>query len=233
MNMLCLSFPALREVNDTTHSPAYWQHVLDELEVSVTEGMGMHPPKAGFRPLLTMLAIKGYPVARDGLIAQGRSREEVEAMPVAQVLLFYTMQTYNQERDEWFKWLYVPYWQASKGMEEVRKKFSSEGRSKEVIPLASLLLPAAESVAVASARSQRGIAVLRTVEALRIYAAAHEGRLPEKLADITEVPVPIDPVTGQAFTYHKTGETAVLESPPPPGRTPRDFGLRYEITIRP
>jgi len=232
MNMLYLSFPALREVNDTTHSPAYWQHLLDELEVSVTEGLGVHGPKAGWRPVLCILAIRGYPMARDGLIAQGRSREEVEAMPVAQVVMVYTMQTYNQERDEWFKWLYVPYWQAIKGMEEVRKKFSAEGRSKEIIPLASLLLPAVESVAGASARSQRGIAALRTVEALRIYAAAHEGRLPEKLADITQVPVPIDPMTGQAFTYHKSGETAVLESPPPQGRTPRDYGLRYEITIR-
>ena len=232
MNMLYLSFPALRQLNDTMHSPAYWQHLLDELEASVTEGLGMQLPKAGLRPLLTILAIKGYPTARDGLIAQGRPRAEVEAMPVAQVLMLYTMQTYNQERDEWFKWLYVPYWQAVKGMEEVKKKFVSEGRSKEVVPLASLLLPAVHGLAGASARNERGIAALRTVEALRIYAAAHEGRLPEKLADITAVPVPIDPMTGQAFTYHKTGETAVLESPPPPGRTPRDYGLRYEITMQ-
>ena len=73
--------------------------------------------------------------------------------------------------------------------------------------------------------------MLRAIEALRIYAAAHEGRLPDKLADIAEVPLPIDPTTGQAFSYQKTGDTAVLESPYPPGRSPRD-GLRVEVKVR-
>jgi hypothetical protein len=50
------------------------------------------------------------------------------------------------------------------------------------------------------------------VEALRLYAAAHEGRLPATLDQITEVPVPLDPVSGRAFDYRLNGDTAVLTS---------------------
>ena len=65
----------------------------------------------------------------------------------------------------------------------------------------------------------------RIIEALRMYAAAHEGRLPRKLNDLT-VPVPIDPVTGQPFTYALRDDTAVIEGPPLPGVV-----LRVEVKV--
>jgi hypothetical protein len=80
-----------------------------------------------------------------------------------------------------------------------------------------VLLPAIGAVHQAAARSQRAIAVLRLIEALRIYGAAHEGRLPETLNDLTEVPVPIDPFTGKPFEYRREGDRAIIEGPPMPG----------------
>ncbi len=77
----------------------------------------------------------------------------------------------------------------------------------------------------AVARNDREIAVLRTIEALRMYAAANEGRLPEKLSDLT-VPVPIDAVTGKPFEYQLRDDTAVIEGPPLPG-----ILLRLEIKV--
>ena len=41
------------------------------------------------------------------------------------------------------------------------------------------------------------------VEALRMYAAAHDGTLPDKLDDVSEVPVPADPGTGLPFEYSR------------------------------
>jgi hypothetical protein len=93
------------------------------------------------------------------------------------------------------------------------------------------LLPALGRVHMLHARHERDLAILRCVEAIRIYAAAHDGRLPPSLADITEAPVPLDPLYGRPFSYEVAGNKAVLESPLPPGGRTND-GQRYEITLR-
>ena len=96
---------------------------------------------------------------------------------------------------------------------EADQYLRDEGRKREIIPLASLLLPAIQAAKTAEARTERTIALLRTLEALRMYAAGHEGRLPSKLEDVTAVPIPIDPMTGKSFVYKCDGNTAVLEAP--------------------
>jgi hypothetical protein len=56
--------------------------------------------------------------------------------------------------------------------------------------------------------------------------------LPEKLADVTEVPVPTDPFTGQPFDYRLDGDKAVLTAPPPAGEPPHEGNSRrYEIKL--
>jgi hypothetical protein len=54
---------------------------------------------------------------------------------------------------------------------------------------------------------EQQIALLRHVEALRVFAAEHDGKLPRQLADIT-VPLPLDPVTGKPFAYTLEGTIA-------------------------
>ena len=71
------------------------------------------------------------------------------------------------------------------------------------------------------------VAQLRVLEALRLYAAAH-GRLPNRLSEITEVPIPVNPFDGKPFTYRRDGDKAVLgcEEAGPSG-----LPWRYEITL--
>jgi len=74
---------------------------------------------------------------------------------------------------------------------------------------------------------------LRDDLALRLYAFKH-GRLPDSLKDITEVPIPEDPVRSEPFTYqaHDT-VTAVLEVLGHPGPWGgRAKGARYEIELK-
>jgi hypothetical protein len=79
---------------------------------------------------------------------------------------------------------------------------------------------------------EQRIALLRHVEALRLYAAAHDGKLPEKLADCP-VPLPDDPFTGRPFRYHVDGATAHLRGSPPPGEEKNPgFNVHYEVTIQ-
>jgi hypothetical protein len=76
------------------------------------------------------------------------------------------------------------------------------------------------------------IALLRHVEALRLYAAEHDGRLPAKLSEIA-VPLPDDPLTGKPFRYEVTGDTAHLrgQAPVVEEKNP-EFNVHYEVTLR-
>ena len=108
--------------------------------------------------------------------------------------------------------------------------------AKQVAPtepaLLEIFLASYRRVRRAQGRLEQRISLLRHVEALRMYAAEHDGKLPEKLADIA-LPLPVDPFTGKPFRYAKDGETAHLRGSPPSGeeRTPA-YNLHYEITIR-
>jgi hypothetical protein len=180
--------------------------------------------------LRTAAILEGYPRAKRYLIAHGRSAAEVDAMPVPQVVLLYTMQFYNEARDDIFKWTYFPYDDSQKFAKQSEQRLRQIARNREeVIPLASLLLPALYAAKTAEARIERDLAALQILEALRLYAADHDGKLPDRLADITEVPLPADPFTGQPFIYHREGNTAFLESFGPQPTS----NLRYQIEMRP
>ena len=75
------------------------------------------------------------------------------------------------------------------------------------------------------------IGLLRHVEALRLYAALHDGTLPAKLSDV-RVPLPVDPFTGKPFRYLVIGNTAHLRGTAPAGREKDPgFNIHYEVTI--
>jgi hypothetical protein len=76
------------------------------------------------------------------------------------------------------------------------------------------------------------VAALQTIEGLRHYAATHDSQLPARLADITDIEIPDNPVTQQPFPYERRGTRAVLEVPAPQGGVPRD-AIRYEIVVAP
>ena len=96
--------------------------------------------------------------------------------------------------------------------------------------LFSHLLPALGRAYFVSARLDRHVAMLRCVEAVRMYAAENDGRLPGSLGDIEVVPIPLDPVTGEEFIYELNGEVAVFEAPVSPAERAEDR-LRYELVI--
>ena len=92
-----------------------------------------------------------------------------------------------------------------------------------------MLLPAVRTTKEAEIRTQWTLVHLRTCEALRIYAAAHDGQLPDRLSDIREVPIPVNPYDDQPLKYHRDGNRAILEAEHGPIAMP----WRYEITMGP
>jgi hypothetical protein len=227
--------PEWRKREGNAFSAAEWQRMWDALasgmiELGVIENDHRWSGGAG-RLMLIGRAIRHYPQAKRWLLERGRSEDEVEQMPVAQVLMIYTLDTYDELRDERFKLAGLPYWQIHDRLREENVQLRRLSDEREVMPLAGTLLPAISNVALAQGRSDRNFCLARIVEALRLYAAAHDGRLPERLGDVSEVPIPGDPVTGGDFVYRLSGGTAVLETPLPQGLLQRQHGLRYEITV--
>jgi hypothetical protein len=87
---------------------------------------------------------------------------------------------------------------------------------------------------LAQTRTDSIIAQLRTVEAIRLYAAANDGKPPRKLED-TGVPVPIDPFSGKPFDYHveDDGKLAVFRITPPLGLEKAvPYNLRWQVSVQ-
>jgi hypothetical protein len=113
-----------------------------------------------------------------------------------------------------FKWFYLPYWEARQRMIKAEKEVArSAAEGREIVPVAKALLPAISAVRGSVAQTDREIAVLRIIEALRMHAAAQEGRFPDRLSELP-VPVPVDPINSRPFGYRLDGETGVIEGPP-------------------
>ena len=223
-----LSFPELRDIKTAERTPDEWRALFHRFAKEVIEQTSANEsPKPPTPDQLDERCRKMLPAAKQSLIAGGLPAEQVEAMSIHQVALLYTLSTYHELVDEVNKYYFLPYPQASVGVDAVIERAKQQQR--EIIPIAERLFPGLRVTRSAVVRNDRTIVLFRVIEALRIYAASHAGKLPETLADITEVPVPDDPVTGAAFGYRREGDQAILQGP-----TFRDIPLNYEITmIRP
>lgn len=229
--------PLLREVQDGPLSAVQAERLTDVLaRLETAHGMASpaeRPTPFGWRLAMAGLIAKFYPESKQWLLSQGRRPADVEAMPSVQVVTLYSLHHYFRLRDDILKWLNFPYFEAIRALDRVDEELRRDRRELTGgFPIASLMLPSVVRLSRAPARLDRHLAALRCIEALRLYAAAHEGRPPQRLEEITEVPVPADPVTGKPFVYEVEGNRASLSSPALAGVRPDPtFAIRYELTF--
>jgi hypothetical protein len=163
-------------------------------------------------------------------VRQGKSADEVAKMPPAQVLMVFIVGSIAERRDDLFKTTYLPFPQAHPLLPDAVKRLKAAG-DDEGNRLAKAFLPAIAKAMTRHAQLGRKIAALRTVEALRLHAAAHGGQLPDALDQVTAAPVPLDPGTGKPFEYTRDGPTATIVSRIR-GEPLETTGLRYRVTVR-
>jgi hypothetical protein len=162
--------------------------------------------------------------ARGRLVESGLPGENLLKFPAEQVLLLDQKRQYEVRRDDLMKLMILPAWQAE-----------SLARQVKPAPQAGLfegpLLEGVYGTCLAEARVGQRLALLRVVEALRLYAAEHDRFAPAKLADVP-LPLPDDPFTGKPFHYELTGKTLHLRGTPPPSmETEPAYRVHYEVTI--
>ena len=176
-----------------------------------------------------------HEAAKKILIDEGRPKELVDAMPHVQVALLVGLRQYDKAFDELLKCQSLSYGEAQPRMEKVDEQLKREADDKDgpALPLARLFLPAVKKVFAARTRIDRRVAALRCVEAVRLYAAGHDGKLPASLDDIKDVPIPADPVTGKPFGYRLVGDRAFFSSTPFPGQAVGNFNTpTYELMFQ-
>ena len=231
--MLFVEFPQLRNLESEVLAPAQASAIISDFmnKIQTLSGAMGDVPFKGLLPVGWVMM--HYSDAKKYLARKGYSQERIEALPAAQAVLVYQKQEYQEMLDSLFKWFELPYSQAQphlkKGEQRLNEHLSTKGIK---VNLFCTLLPALSRIAFLQARLDRNIALLRTVEAIRMFTADHSGQLPGSLTEITAVPIPADPVTGKDFIYRRIdARNARLEAPVSPEESRRR--PVYELTFKP
>ena len=155
-------------------------------------------------------SIAAYPRAKQWLISEGHSPEEAENMAVSKAIGLWSIYRYSIIRDDNIKITQLPFWQ--------KEKFNPDGNwqnfevATPLDAMVHMLFPAVNAYHRSLCRAEATGDMLRIVEAVRLYAAENGGKYPDKLDDITSVPIPpMDPFTGKPYNYRIENGTAIVE----------------------
>ncbi len=184
------------------------------------------------------LAISGHATLHQNeavkeLVARGWDKKKADALPAVQAVFLNSFEAYREHADDFRKWFLVDDPEAFDGLAKATaalKKAQKERKSETMLQTFLLILPAVEKVHSAHARTDRKVAALRAVEAVRLHAGL-AGGLPKQLSDIKKVPVPPDPLTGKSFVYEVTASGFTLISAESES-VPKVLNLKYEVTVR-
>jgi hypothetical protein len=218
-------FAGLKELEAGPVSEDAANRFLDEAIRNLSRGAESDSGQSlGFKKLADSVARSAYvagqgPPAKKDLLARGFAKAKVEAMPGAQAIVLRAAARHRELWDDQVKQFYLPYPAGLDGMAaaQLRVKTVAKQYSDDLFfSVMALVYPALAKVYEAQHMTERRIAQLRVLEAIRLDAALH-GAVPEKLADIAAVPVPDDPRSGKPFVYEKTGANSfTLLAPPSP-----------------
>lgn len=202
------------------------------LETGLSKGDGPAPPPMPRPPIPSeryaawAKDAKRVELARTRMIEYGIAPEVVKAMPPLQATVTDDLRRCEVYRDDAFKTMSLPIWQSR----PFPAAMDREDFPKTDMVLAPGLIAMTEKIKQAQARIDQRIAYVRIIEAIRLYAHDHGGKLPEKLDDIN-LPLPIDVFNGKPFEYGVKDGVATLHGTNPFKGTDR-LNRYYELTIR-
>ncbi|HVL13523.1 MAG TPA: hypothetical protein VM529_13230 [Gemmata sp.] len=168
--------------------------------------------------------------AHKRLVEYGLPEARLATFPAEQIVLLDERVEYEVQRDEAMKFMKLPTWEAVPLLRTWDAARAINAANSEP-RLFDLFIASVEKVRFAQGRLDQRFALLRHVEAVRMYAA-RDGQLPESLADL-HTPLPPDPFTGKPFRYELKGGVAHLRGTPPGYEKNAAYNLHYEITLRP
>jgi hypothetical protein len=228
--------PELAEAGvDQSRTPAEWASLVARMHGRIVEWSRISSADERADPALKALATwdlgrfksESLPLAREYLQSVHQlAGTRIAAMSDDQIVAVYLAGRLSDLWDDVFKASYLPPRDARPQLDAASKRIQSARTGPLVLFVA--MIPSVQTVVMSQLRLDRQIAALRVVEALRLHAAAHNGILPESLDQITAVPVPEDPATGEPFIYRADDGAAILHGV----RAGMPIQPTYRITIR-
>lgn len=197
--MIVQTFPRLREIEKVVFTPAEALALARDI-VNKIGGSQSYPQSWGSLASTGWVMIQ-YQDAKNWLAGKGWSKERIEALPAAQVVLIYQWHQYQRLYDDNIKGAYLPHEQGYPLLKRAEEELSQHYGKGFKMNLFMMYLPALYRINELEARLARTVAMWRVIEALRWYAADHEGELPRSLDQIPVVFIPVDPVSGKPFVY--------------------------------
>lgn len=203
MHFLTRLFPLLADAENADYPEDVWRKKwVDSLEpLGKLTGDSSHKVSLA----LAMATVGFVEPARQRLLTSGFAAEKLANMPPTQIVIIDTARELRRLSDESVKAYLLPIEMRKPLMVAREKRFQQwvqeERWSSGGAMVASVFFPAISQVHEAEVRKLMTQQRLMTVEALRMHAATHEGKLPESLDQLDPVPAMPDPYTGKAFGY--------------------------------
>lgn len=202
-----------------------WIRFLDSLETGQLEGEPLTPKEIG-QSFLVALAAAEY------LQSRGYTFDKLEREGLLPTLARIMADKYFSRFDQMAKFGHLPFPKGYSRFEALEQSFAQEDQA-ERFPgfgtLADILLPSLSRAYERPYQLQRQIDALRIVEAIRDHVAAN-GELPASLDDC-RLPIPEDPMTGEAFGYEVDGRTFHLTARRYDADR-ADSGFTWRVTVR-
>jgi len=186
---------------------------------------------------IVLWATQLFPEAKAYLLEHGYTAQKLDSYPPLQIVLIYRWKQYRELSDDYFKWGLLPDAEARAAMRAGQNKADKQVKDGLGGPFAEKGVPFNEGLPwirvafSARLRYERKINLLRAIEALRVHAAEY-GRFPDKLEDVSIVPIPNDPYTGKPFEYSASGGVAKLSTPHDETWTVSTGAVLYELELR-
>jgi hypothetical protein len=224
------TLPELSAKNIDRLSGDEWRGVFKKMvDINSTPGSKQAPSLSGWENSQTVIdEVKStLPQAQDEYAKlHGVAADEVEKMDPFKVVCTFWYQEYVNTLDEESAILSLPYPVMVPKLDEMNARVI-QLKSREPVNVFLSMIPSIQKAALTYAKAERTRAAMTDVEAIRSFAAAHQGKLPDALEQITDTPPLENPRTGKAFDYKVDGDKATISDAGPDG-----FPLTYTVRIR-
>lgn len=204
---------------------------LEEFVSRLSGGLGFAREQAGQEPRSLRAALATLvkdparvQAAHKRLVAVEGVSAVFQKFDPVQIILLDEKRDFEALRDERLKLLGLHLWEMDALTGGTEPGAGGDG-------LFADLLPRIVEARRSQGRLEQRLALLRHVEALRLYAADHKTTVPSALADIG-VPLPADPFTGKPFSYKADGPTVHLSGGQSRDDGKSPAGIRYAVTIK-
>jgi len=161
--------------------------------------------------LTTMACIACYPYGKARLLKQGFTDDEIGQMSTYRVVVPHILEEIKAAYDLLIVASAFPVGSQHTAIVFDDRDATNISDSPAKIYLA-LLLPAVQAAKNAFLRQEQSLDLLKIVEAIRYYAAVHDGQLPESLEAMEELCVPtVNPMDAKPYVYRTEGNTAIID----------------------